>query len=158
MQWLSNFSNLKSIIPGSAHWPSFMLNRSERFESRIVMVKIEDSNSIFLSGMKGSKIPIVISHGEGRAQLSENEYTILKNNNQIFMSYICEKGNHTEIYPNNPNGSYKGLAGVSSSSGNITLMMPHPERQMDIKQFPINSEEQISPWSKFFYNARMHLK
>ena len=65
------------------------------------MVKIEDSNSIFLSGMKGSKIPIVISHGEGRAQLSENEYTILKNNNQICMSYICEKGNHTEIYPNN---------------------------------------------------------
>ena len=151
-------SNLKSIIPGSAYWPSFMLNRSERFESRIVMVEIEDSNSIFLSDMKGSKIPIVISHGEGRAQLSENEYTILKNNNQICMSYICEKGNHTEIYPNNPNGSYKGLAGVSSSSGNITLMMPHPERQMDIKQFPINSEEQISPWSKFFYNARMHLK
>ena len=151
-------SNLKSIIPGSENWPSFIQNKSERFESRITMVAVEKSNSIFLTDMNGSKLPIVISHGEGRANLSENEYIKLHDNNKICMNYIDDSGSITENYPCNPNGSYKGIAGVSSSSGNVTLMMPHPERLMNIKQFPTRDSEIISPWSKFFYNARMHLK
>jgi len=151
-------SNLKTIIPGSDHWPLFLQNTSERFESRIVMVNIEKSNSIFLSGMEDSKIPIVISHGEGRAFLNDEDYKKLESNQQICISYLSDRDNRTELYPYNPNGSYKGIAGVSSLSGNVTLMMPHPERLMNIKQFPTNDEEIISPWSKFFYNARMHLK
>ena len=122
------------------------------------MVSIEESNSIFLSGMKGSKLPIVVSHGEGRAYLNEFDYINLENNKQICMNYINNEGLSTDIYPFNPNGSYNGLAGVSSRSGNVTLMMPHPERFMNIEQFPTNDDEVISPWSKFFYNARMHLK
>jgi len=151
-------SNLKSIIPGSENWPSFLQNNSERFESRIVMVSIEKSNSIFFSGMSDSKLPIVISHGEGRADLSEKEYMNLYKNNQVCINYIGNEGLISNSYPFNPNGSFKGLAGVSSSTGNVTLMMPHPERLIDIKQFPLCSNEIKSPWSKFFYNARMHLK
>ena len=151
-------SNLKSIIPGSENWPSFLQNKSERFESRIVMVSIEKSNSIFFSGMSDSKLPIVISHGEGRADLSEKEYMNLYKNNQVCISYIGNEGLVSDSYPFNPNGSFRGLAGISSSTGNITLMMPHPERLIDIKQFPMSSNEIKSPWSKFFYNARMHLK
>ena len=151
-------SNLKSIIPGSENWPSFLQNNSERFESRIVMVSIEKSNSIFFSGMSDSKLPIVISHGEGRADLSEEEHMNLYKNNQVCINYIGNEGLISNSYPFNPNGSFKGLAGVSSSAGNVTLMMPHPERLIDIKQFPLRSNEIKSPWSKFFYNARMHLK
>ena len=151
-------ANLKKIIPDSEHWPSFKQNNSERFESRIVMVNIEKSNSIFFSDMYDSKLPIVVSHGEGRAELSDEDYAKLKKNNQICLSYIDENKKLTEDYPYNPNGSYKGIAGISSISGNITLMMPHPERLLDISQFPTNDDEKISPWSKFFYNARMHLK
>lgn len=151
-------ANLKSIIPGSKYWPSFQQNNSERFESRIVMVNVEKSNSIFFSGMDDSKLPIVISHGEGRANLSDEDFLKLQQNNQICISYIDENKKCTEDYPYNPNGSYAGIAGISSISGNITLMMPHPERLIDISQFPTNDDEKISPWSKFFYNARMHLK
>jgi len=151
-------SNLNSIIPGSNNWPSFLQNDSERFESRIVMVEIEESNSIFFSGMNGSKLPIVVSHGEGRAALSKINYSKLNDNKQICISYIDNDSKHTSEYPHNPNGSYKGIAGISSESGNVTLMMPHPERLIDIKQFPTINDEKISPWSKFFYNARMHLK
>ena len=151
-------SNLKSIIPGSENWPNFLQNKSERFESRITMVSIAKSNSIFFSEMDGSKLPIVISHGEGRADLMKKDYVKLHGNNQVCMNYIDDSGKSTESYPFNPNGSYNGIAGVSSSSGNVTLMMPHPERLINIKQFPTNDNEVISPWSKFFYNARMHLK
>ena len=108
--------------------------------------------------MDGSKLPIVISHGEGRADLMKKDYVKLHGNNQVCMNYIDDSGKSTESYPFNPNGSYNGIAGVSSSSGNVTLMMPHPERLINIKQFPTNDNEVISPWSKFFYNARMHLK
>ena len=127
-------------------------------DSAIVMVEIEESNSIFFSGMNGSKLPIVVSHGEGRAALSKINYSKLNDNKQICISYIDNDSKHTSEYPHNPNGSYKGIAGISSESGNVTLMMPHPERLIDIKQFPTINDEKISPWSKFFYNARMHLK
>ena len=122
------------------------------------MVNIEKSNSIFLTDMADSKLPIVISHGEGRAQLTDNEYISLKNNNQICMKYINDYGEFSNEYPYNPNGSYNGIAGVSSITGNVTLLMPHPERLINIKQFPTNDNEKLSPWLKFFYNARMHLK
>ena len=71
---MPNPSKLKNIIPGSKYWPSFQQNNSERFESRIVMVNVEKSNSIFFEGMEGSRLPIVISHGEGKAVLSNKNY------------------------------------------------------------------------------------
>ena len=74
------------------------------------------------------------------------------------MNYIDDSGNATNEYPFNPNGSFEGIAGVSSVNGNVTLMMPHPERYTNICQFPVNSDDNTSPWDKFFYNARMHLK
>ena len=73
-------SNLNSIIPGSDHWPSFLNNQSERFESRIVMININKSNTIFTTDMQNSKLPIVISHGEGRASLSKEQFKILSKN------------------------------------------------------------------------------
>ena len=151
-------NNLNSIIPGSDHWPSFLNNQSERFESRIVMININKSNSIFTTDMQNSKLPIVISHGEGRASLSKEQFKILSKNDQILMNYIDDSGNATNEYPFNPNGSFEGIAGVSSVNGNVTLMMPHPERYTNICQFPVNSDDNTSPWLKFFYNARMHLK
>ena len=60
-------SALKSIIPGAEHWPAFRRNQVEQFEARFVMAEILDSPSIFFAGMEGSQVPIVVSHGEGRA-------------------------------------------------------------------------------------------
>ncbi len=61
-------SHLAQIIPGAQHWPRFARNRSEQFEARFVMVEIPDSPSIFFAGMAGSRMPVVVSHGEGRAE------------------------------------------------------------------------------------------
>ena len=122
------------------------------------MININKSNSIFTTDMQNSKLPIVISHGEGRASLSKEQFKILSKNDQILMNYIDDSGNSTNEYPFNPNGSFEGIAGVSSVNGNVTLMMPHPERYTNICQFPVNSDDNTSPWLKFFYNARMHLK
>ncbi|CZT08539.1 related to phosphoribosylformylglycinamidine synthase [Rhynchosporium agropyri] len=63
-------SRISELIPGAQHWPTFLQNESEQFEGRVSMVKIQDnkkSPSVFFHGMDGSSLPIVVSHGEGRA-------------------------------------------------------------------------------------------
>ena len=67
-------SRLRSIIPGAGHWPDFERNRSEQFESRVVMVEVIDSPSLFMQGMAGSRLPIVVAHGEGRVEISGEEH------------------------------------------------------------------------------------
>ena len=45
--------------------------------SRLVQLKIEDSSSIFLEGMKDSIIPVMVSHGEGRADFNLEEENVI---------------------------------------------------------------------------------
>ncbi|MBT8130078.1 MAG: phosphoribosylformylglycinamidine synthase, partial [Gammaproteobacteria bacterium] len=118
-------ANLKSLIPGAEYWPHFVRNNSEQFEARFSLVEVMDSPSVLLAGIQGSKIPIAVAHGEGRAEFkqgsrAEGLYTSLR--------FIDHEGNATETYPLNPNGSPEGLTGFTTADGRATIMMPHPER------------------------------
>src|SRR4029079_10749701 len=62
-------SQLGAIVDGAERWPRFVQNRSERFEARLALVRIEESPSVFFRGMAGSVLPIAVSHGEGRAEI-----------------------------------------------------------------------------------------
>jgi phosphoribosylformylglycinamidine synthase len=96
------------IIPGAQDWPSFQRNRSEQFEARVVMVEIPQTPSIFLSGMAGSKLPVVVSHGEGRAEFAA---PAAQGRVLTALRYIDNRGAVATSYPFNPNGSPDGLAG-----------------------------------------------
>ncbi|KAA0448922.1 MAG: phosphoribosylformylglycinamidine synthase, partial [Candidatus Thioglobus sp.] len=142
-------SNLTEIIPGSANFPSFKRNKSEQFEARFSSVKIAKSNSIFLQNMQGSIMPIAIAHGEGRAIFTRD----LGN---IAMQYVDHDGKPSANYPHNPNGSSDAAAGVCNDSGQVTIMMPHPERVIRAVQnsyYPQEYKER-SPWMRMFENAR----
>ena len=144
------FSQLKSIIPGSDHWPIFIKNQSRQFEARLSRVKINKSKSLFLNGMTGSFLPIVVSHGEGKTYFQNK-----KNINSAIMSYVDDKNKTTENYPANPNGSKLGGNGFCNTDGRVTILMPHPERLYSISQYSYISDKwEVSPWSKFFINAR----
>lgn len=152
-------SNLKSLIPGSDHWPRFVRNESEQFEARLVMVEVQPTASVLLDGMAGSQIPIVVSHGEGRAELNNTDLAALKSGNKIALNYIDHNGASTQRYPLNPNGSPAGLAGVTSDDGRVTIMMPHPERTFRTAQHswaPDNWGDD-SAWMRMFRNARVKL-
>jgi phosphoribosylformylglycinamidine synthase len=144
-------SNLASIIPGAEAWPTFHRNRSEQFEARFVMVEIPDSPSIFLKGMTGSKLPIVVSHGEGRAV-----YTGDPKQSAVALRYIDNRGAVATTYPFNPNGSPEGIAGVTTPDGRFTVMMPHPERIFRTVQMSWHPDGwgEDSPWLTMFRNAR----
>ncbi len=143
-------SNLKSIIPGSKHWPKFIKNNSNQFEARQVLVKIPRSNSMLFKDMHKSILPIIVSHGEGKISI-KNKSSIKK----VIMQYVDTAGKCTEEYPYNPNGSLNGVTGFCNNDGRINIMMPHPERLAHINNFSWAPEEwKLSPWLKLFNNAR----
>ncbi|WP_269533100.1 phosphoribosylformylglycinamidine synthase [Chitinimonas sp. BJYL2] len=149
-------SNLAEIIPGAQNWPKFRRNASEQFEARLVMAEVPDSPSLFFAGMGGSRLPVVVSHGEGRAVFANqaDRKTVL-----TAMRYVDDRGNATEVYPLNPNGSPDGIAGVTTADGRFTIMMPHPERTfrtVNLSWHPDTWGED-SGWMRMFRNARKSL-
>ncbi len=150
-------ATLKALIPGTDSWPRFIRNESEQFEARLSLVRIERTRSIFLRGMRGALLPIVVSHGEGRATLTPLAMDDLENNEQIAMRFSDHFGDSTRRYPGNPNGSPGGLTAVTSIDGRVLAMMPHPERVFRAVQYswrPDNWKED-APWMRIFRNARV---
>ncbi len=150
-------SGLRELIPGSDHWPRFQRNLSEQFEARLVMVEILDSPSLFLRGMEGSKLPIVVAHGEGRAEFSAPDAPArLLRERLVSLRYVDNRGEPTECYPANPNGSPLGITGLTTTDGRFTIMMPHPERLFRTIQYSWAPEEwgEEGPWLRMFQNAR----
>ena len=149
-------SSLKSIIPGAEHWPRFERNRSEQFEARLLQVEVLESPSIFLSGMAGSRVPLVVAHGEGRASFD----TVQQQQDAIAaMRFLGPDGNPAVTYPHNPNGSPDGLTGFTTADGRFTIMMPHPERLFRTVQHSWHPAEwsEDGPWMRMFRNARVWL-
>lgn len=147
---------LKTLIPGAALWPRFVRNRSEQFEARLSLVEVLDTKSVLLSGMAGSRMPIAVSHGEGRAEASAADLTSLGQKVQAALRYIDNHGQVASTYPANPNGSPGGIAGVTSEDGRVTLLMPHPERVYRTVQNAWHPQEwgEDGAWMRIFRNAR----
>ncbi|WP_296949675.1 phosphoribosylformylglycinamidine synthase [uncultured Massilia sp.] len=146
-------SNLKSIIPGADAWPKFTRNKSEQFEARFGMVEVLDSPSIFFQELAGTHAPLAIAHGEGYADFSQTGdlASVVK-----ALRYVDNRGQATEAYPFNPNGSPQGLTAVTTPDGRFTVMMPHAERvarTVNMSWHPDGWGE-ASPWARMFQNAR----
>jgi phosphoribosylformylglycinamidine synthase len=153
-------SNLHSIIPGSAHWPHFVKNKSEQFEARLAMVEVLESSSLFFNGMAGSLMPIAVAHGEGFAEFSSASavHDVLEKK-LVTIRYIASTtgaSTPTEVYPFNPNGSPQGITGLTSTDGRFSIMMPHPERVYRSVQHSWYPDEwqEDAPWMRMFRNAR----
>ncbi len=165
-------SNLKSIIPGADHWPRFVQNQSERYEGRFVSVKVEPSPSILFKGMEGSVIPICTAHGEGFAEFADRAAAetfsksglvsarFVDNKQALAQSSIARSATedpvYTELYPLNPNGSPLGMTALTTSTGRVAIIMPHPERvfRSACMSWAPKDWPEDSPWMKLFYNAR----
>ena len=151
-------SNLHELIPGAEQWPHFVRNMSEQFEARVAMVEVQESNSVFLQGMAGSRMPIAVAHGEGRAEFSDQAHLdSLQDSGAVALRYVDNFGKVTENYPANPNGSPDGITGVTSADGRVTLMMPHPERVFRAATNSWAPEEwnEDGAWMRMFRNARV---
>ena len=150
-------SNLHELIPGADHWPHFVRNQSEQFEARVAMVEVQKSDSVMLSGMEGSRMPIAIAHGEGHAEFaSEADLEAVNKSATIALRFVDNFGLTTEAYPANPNGSVQGITGLTAANGRVTIMMPHPERVFRAVQNSHQPDEwsEDGAWMRMFRNAR----
>ena len=149
-------SNLHDLIPGADHWPHFVRNRSEQFEARFVTVEVTESPSILLNGMQGSRLPIVVAHGEGRAEFRDQAHQSQAQDLMV-MRYLENSGQVASRYPANPNGSPEGMTGFCNRDGRVTIMMPHPERVTRTVQHSWHPDEwgEDAPWLRLFRNARV---
>jgi phosphoribosylformylglycinamidine synthase len=150
---------LKPLIPGAELWPRFVRNRGEQFEGRFSLVEILSSPSIMLAGMAGSRLPIAVAHGEGRAEFADlSGQVAFLGADQVAFRFSDNRGGVAEKYPTNPNGSPAGIAAVTSRDGRVLLTMPHPERSFRIAQnsWAPQSERlnEFSGWMRLFRNAR----
>ena len=147
-------ANLKDLIPGAEAWPHFVRNQSEQFEARFSSVEIMESPSIMFAGMAGSRMPIAVAHGEGRAEFADDAQM---NDSIVSARFVDHYGKPTEVYPLNPNGSPQGLTGFTTSDGRATIMMPHPERVFRAvnNSWHPDGWEEDSPWMRMFRNARV---
>ena len=149
-------SGLKEIIPGAELWPRFIRNTSEQFEARVAMVEVQKSPSIFFSGMEGSKMPIAIAHGEGRAEFTIDP-KLAFDAQAVALCYVDNYGALTTNFPANPNGSPMGITALTNSDGRFTIMMPHPERCFRSQQNSWHPDDwsEYGPWMRMFRNAKV---
>jgi phosphoribosylformylglycinamidine synthase len=151
------FAALKNLVPGADAWPAFRRNRSEQFEARWTMVEIAESRSLFFAGMAGSRLPIAVAHGEGRAVFAaDGDRGVLQQEAQVAMRFVDNNGKSAVRYPQNPNGSPDGITGVCNADGRVTILMPHPERTIagvTGSWWPKQWADR-TPWFQMFVNAR----
>ncbi len=151
------FSSLRELIPGAEHWPQFVRNASEQFEARLVMVEVVDNPSILLEGMCGSRMPLVVAHGEGRVDFVPADRPLpVVDPGLVALRFVDNRGVVTEAYPYNPNGSPGGVTGLTNSDGRVTVMMPHPERvfRTVTHSWAPRDWSEYGPWMRLFRNAR----
>jgi phosphoribosylformylglycinamidine synthase len=151
-------STLKPLIPGAAHWPRFVRNRSEQFEGRLSLVEVLPTASLFFAGMAGSVMPIAVAHGEGQAEFADDvaEKACVAAG-VVSLRFVDNRGQPAATYPANPNGSPGGITGLTTTDGRATILMPHPERVFRTVQnsWHPDSWHEDSGWMRMFRNARV---
>ena len=150
-------SALEALIPGAAHWPRFVRNRSEQFEGRVALVEVLESPSIFFQGMAGSVLPIAVAHGEGRAEFPDAAAErACATGGLVSLRWVDNHGRVATTYPANPNGSPAGITGLTTADGRATILMPHPERVYRTVQNSWHPEGwgEDGGWMRMFRNAR----
>ncbi|KAI8319485.1 phosphoribosylformylglycinamidin [Martensiomyces pterosporus] len=160
-------SNLRDVIPGTQHWPYFVRNESEQYEGRVVMVEPVAKGAhgqVFFDGMQGSKLPIVVAHGEGRAKFASDEARKQFIAQQLAAVKYVDRTDYSIkaeriAYPMNPNGADLNLAAVTTQDGRVLAIMPHPERvvRTDANSY-VPADKAMAwehgPWARIFVNAR----
>src|SRR4029077_3874249 len=104
------FAALKSLIPGTEHWPRFVKNRSEQYGARFSLVEVLRSPSVLLAGMSGSLLPIAVGRGEGRAEFApESAASACAASGLVGFRYVDNAGAVASAYPFNPSGTPFGI-------------------------------------------------
>ncbi|MGB8647768.1 MAG: phosphoribosylformylglycinamidine synthase I [Anaerolineae bacterium] len=124
------------LLPGGLP-ATLTFNASGHFECRWVTLRPQSTRCIWTHGM-AEPVYCPVAHGEGRFMLSDPAQAAeLQAHDQVALVYAHRDGKPAgDDYPDNPNGSLAGIAGVCNSQGNVLGLMPHPEDYIYTYQHP----------------------
>lgn len=101
-------------------------NLSDHYECRWVTLGSVASRCVFLQ--EGLTLRFPAAHAEGYLMPADDETARTLEDGYRAFVYLDDAGNPTESYPQNPNGSPGGLAGLTDCTGRVLGLMPHPDR------------------------------
>jgi phosphoribosylformylglycinamidine synthase subunit PurQ / glutaminase len=119
-------------------------NDSGRFEDRWVYLKTNPrSPCVFTKGLGELYFPV--RHGEGKFIPRDGEVLAeIAGKHLIALQYARADGSApAREYPDNPNGSEAGIAGICDETGRIFGLMPHPEAFLSGVNHPRWTREKI---------------
>ncbi len=101
------------LLPGA-----LIRNDHRRFVCRDQPLAIERTDTPWTRGYApGERIVVPLKNGEGGYVADERTLDELEGEGRVVARYLDD----------NPNGSYRAIAGVSNAAGNVVGLMPHPE-------------------------------
>jgi phosphoribosylformylglycinamidine synthase subunit PurQ / glutaminase len=93
------------------------------------------SPSVFTGGISSLELPV--RHGEGKFYASQETIEQLFLSQQVVMQYADDNGNAAGgVWPLNPNGSLRDIAGICDATGRVFGLMPHPEAFNHVANHP----------------------
>jgi phosphoribosylformylglycinamidine synthase len=93
-------------------------NISQNFQDE--WVDLEVVNAAFWGRTQTGKLKLPIAHSLGRFFAPDDILDRLFDQDQVWLKYTA-----------NPNGSLRDVAGINNEAGNVSALMPHPERAME---------------------------
>ncbi len=113
------------LLPGA-----LLRNASLRFVSRVVNIRVENTESMFTREyFAGQVLAVPVAHGDGRYVANADVLARLEDQGRVAFRYCAADSSVTDA--DNINGSAHGIAGILNEGGNVLGMMPHPERAVD---------------------------
>ena len=105
------------LLPGA-----LIRNDHRKFVCRDQRLRVENATTAWTADYEaGSEIVIPLKNGEGGFVADERTLDELEGEGRVVVRYVGD----------NPNGSYRDIAGVSNARGNVVGLMPHPEHAVD---------------------------
>jgi phosphoribosylformylglycinamidine synthase subunit PurQ / glutaminase len=93
------------------------------------------SPCVFAPGISGIDLPV--RHGEGKFYADPETIDRLFTNHQVVFQYADPTGSPAKgVWPFNPNGSLRDIAGICDATGRIFGLMPHPEAFNHVTNHP----------------------
>ncbi len=105
------------LLPGA-----LIRNDHRKFVCRDQPLRVESTATAWTSGYAtGQEIVIPLKNGEGGYVADQRTLDELEGEGRVVVRYAGD----------NPNGSYRDIAGVTNARGNVVGLMPHPEHAVE---------------------------
>jgi phosphoribosylformylglycinamidine synthase I len=105
------------LLPGA-----LIRNDRRKFVCRDQVLRVHNASTAWTSRYReGQEIVIPIKNGEGGYVADERTLDELEAEGRIVVKYAGD----------NPNGSYRDIAGICNAAGNVVGLMPHPEHAVE---------------------------